>query len=47
MGQSSFRWVIIFGDGPPIEVDSTPEYLPDVVDFGRDIVCIVRVEFSS
>jgi len=47
MERVSYRWAIIFADGPTIEVDSTPEDLPDVVDFGRDIVCIVRTKVSS
>jgi len=46
MGQSSFRWVVTFGDTTTIVVISTPEDLPNVVDFSEDIVSIVRVDFS-
>lgn len=46
MGQSSFKWVITYGDCTTQVISSTPEGLPDVVDFTDDIVSIVRVDFS-
>ncbi|KKL04144.1 hypothetical protein LCGC14_2619030 [marine sediment metagenome] len=46
MGQSNFRWVIIFGDGTTVTIVSTPADIPNMVDFTMDIASIVRVELE-
>ena len=46
MGQLSFKWVVIYGNGDTITITSTPEDLPNVLDFSEDIAAIVRYELS-
>ncbi len=47
MAQSSFKWIVVYGDESSEIVTSTAEDLPYLVDFCRDIVCIVRIDFSD
>lgn len=48
MGQSSFKWMVIYADGTMVVVISTQEDLPNVVDFAYgNIVSIVQVSFAD
>ena len=44
MSQSNFKWVVIYGNGDTITITSTPEDLPNVLDFSEDIAAIVRYD---
>lgn len=47
MGQSTYKWTVIYESGKVVELTCRPEQLGDLADLEGDLVAIIRRGFAD